>query len=212
MWIILSQSSPNNSDDCVSVQVNITTNAPAIARAMKRAAGRVALGTKDPDIADAFRQVNAIILGFERRRFETLSRSGGNSEWPDLALSTKLRRLTKTKTQRTRYNRAANKGGFKSRAAYLRSIVGSQKFAILVDTANLRNSLSGQAADSINELLPMGGRVGTRVKYAAAHQYGLGRVPKRRIIVPPPPDVIQRCVNAVARGINRAMDRELGRQ
>lgn len=205
----------------MSLSVNIATNAPAVAKLLEHAFAGVAVGTQDPDLAIAFKRVGARILGFERRRFLTLSRSGGTGEWPDLAVSTKVRRLTKTQTQRQKVNQGLQdardkralkgKAGKLTRLEYLNRIAKGRKLPILVDTAILFNSLSGGTPDSINDLLPDGIRLGTRVKYAKYHQdpETPGRPPRRRIIVAPDAPTLASCAADIEAGLTRMLSRRM---
>lgn len=191
----------------MSVAVDITTNAPAVAAHLEHALRVIAEGTRNPDIAVAFKRVGARMLGFQRRRFLTFSRSGGNAEWPDLAISTKIRRLSKTKTQRKKLDTRAKKEKKASRAALLREIAASVKLPILVDTSTLLNSLSTGATGNIDQMLPDGVRVGSRVKYAAFHDDPPqpGRPPRRRIIAPPDTSTLDAMRSDVETGVMRAV-------
>lgn len=150
-----------------------------------------------PEVAAAMNQVAQRFLTDMRRRFEQNSRGAGF--WPDLAPVTKLRRLTKTKAQRTKLDRQARKEG-KTRAQILEAAVSAVRLPILVDTGILRNSLT------ILNRTPRSVSIGTQIEYARYHQSGI-RVPKRAIVVEPSEEVIVQAQNDVARGISRYLAR-----
>lgn len=169
----------------VNVQVDLS-DLRGLSRAITRGS---------PEMSTALQQSGQRVLTFTRRRFEANSRSGGNSEWPDLAPSTKIRRLSKTKAQRAKTARQAKQKGT-TRRAVLEAAARSIKLQILVDTGILRSSLS------ILEIGPRNIRIGTAVNYARRHQFGEG-VPVRQIVVPPSAETELAIAGDVGRAITR---------
>lgn len=132
-------------------------------------------------------------LGFIRRRF--LGASMGDGTWPDLALSTKIKRLRARKksagklrsTLRTLDQHVRVSGAVRLDTAVQIMAAEGTSFAILRDTSTLFNSLTLGNADSIEIAEPTSITVGTAVKYAKHHQSPTRprRPPQRLIFVDP---------------------------
>jgi hypothetical protein len=146
--------------------------------------------TSSGPLRDGFNAASAVYLGFTRQRFNKFSKGGG--DWPDLALSTKVARLRKTKSGKRKYDKVKKVVRKDRRGAKRERVVGTlqlggSNFAILRDTSILFNSLTTGSPGNINEMLPNGVRVGTAIRYARHHQNPgrPGRPPQRKILVSP---------------------------
>jgi len=135
--------------------------------------------------APLFLKWAARYLSFAAERFDKFSKGGG--DWPPLKESTIRRR----RGQRTKKERAAS-----AKKKGLRA-------AILVDTGTLKAALSPsfEAPGQVKDLIPRGVRVGfggsakhgggvTIAELAKYHDSGMGRNPKREIIVQPSDKVL----------------------
>lgn len=134
-------------------------------------------------------------LGFTRRRYVSLSK--GSGEWPDLALSTKVSRMRSISPAGNKhagplmltYEKLLKKQqkGIKDHRVTRKELAAARHFDILRDTGALLNSLSTGAPGYLEESMPDGIRIGTRVRYARFHQSPSipGRPPMRRIMVEP---------------------------
>ena len=165
-----------------------------------------------------FKQASMRYLGFTRRRFVQLS--GGGGEWPDLAVSTKVRRMRKTSEAGNvhsgplmgkyaalykSYNKLAKvKGEPKVTQAKL---AASRHFDILRDSGLLLNSLSTGGPGFLEEALPNGIRVGTTVRYARFHQSPtrLGHPPVRAIFVAPDEGTLKAIQEILANAVASAV-------
>lgn len=140
-----------------------------------------------PLISDAVHQSGVIYLNDMRRRYVAAAR--GDGTWPDLAYSTKLARIRKRKTQKKRFESKVKKElkRGKSKKVAMQSTIEGMKFSILMDSANLFNSLSEGSAGNILDVKPFYVTAGTAVYYAKHHQKPKvpGRPPERKILVPP---------------------------
>jgi hypothetical protein len=175
-------------------------------------------------IQDGMKQAAARYLAFIRRRFDAASK--GDGTWPDLALSTKLARLRKTKAGQKKLAAAKKKAGryagmakrLGGESAAVRDVfkttlaqqVAMMKFSILRDTNTLFNSLTLGAPGSLEEVTHEGIRVGTAIEYAHEHQNPTvpGRPPQRLILVPPDPDTQRAMNDYIARGVARAIQQK----
>ena len=138
-------------------------------------------------IRDAFKQWEHRYKTFIQRRFKRNSRGGG--DWPPL--------------------KYARRRGRRDRAS------------ILIDTGTLFKAIDPAwqgSPGALSESIPYGVRVGyggphTHPKagisiadLAAIHDQGLGRVPKRQIIVPPDQSTITSMANDMQRALNKLAD------
>jgi len=132
-----------------------------------------------------FKQWGTRYLAFTRRRFVAFS--GGGGDWPDLAPSTKKARRGPTSRKKVRRRKGA--------ATTTRG--SGRKFAILRDTGTLLAALDVGAPGNRFDRLPDGIEVGfggpsrhpkgkaTIADIARFHNQGAGKLPQRKIIVPP---------------------------
>lgn len=160
-------------------------------------------GGDDPNLRAGLKQAGLRYLGFIRRRF--LAAARGDGTWPDLALSTKLRRIAKNGAVLARYNRALHASG-----GDMHATVASMRFEILRDTGLLFNSLSTGSPGNVTEESPLQIRVGTAVRYAIYHQDGGPRLPQRKIIVEPDDPTLVSIGNDLTRGVRRAIEANFG--
>lgn len=151
-----------------------------------------------------FRRAAARYLGFIRRRFVNASR--GDGTWPDLALSTKLKRLRRQ--HRGRFSRFVKKQEGKNRAAQMMALANSSKFAILRDTSTLFGALTEGNLGNEIDYGKDGVVIGVNVRYARFHQDPaiLGRPPKREILVQPDKQTEEQMAIELANGILAAYD------
>ena len=167
----------------MSVRVNI--------RPLERLADKIRRGSGP--LREVYLQWAVRYRAYAHRRFGRLSRGGG--DWPPLAESTKRRR------------RKARRGH-----------KGPRSFATHIDTGTLRGALDPNIENpgSLRRLLRKGVRVGygggarhpkakrlTIAKLAEIHHKGLGRVPRRRIIVKPDANTVQRMKRDLNRGLRK---------
>jgi hypothetical protein len=167
------------------------------------------VSAKTGPMRDAYVQAAARYLTFIRRRFNELSRSGGSSEWPDLALSTKVARLRARKGSRAKLKRMVKAIPTRRK---LDKAVGSlelsgTRFSILRDTSVLFNSLTQGSPGNVSEPMDDGIRVGTIVNYATYHQNPTtpGRPPQRKILVPPDAATMEAIKRALRAGLTKAL-------
>ncbi len=123
------------------------------------------------EVADAVR--NSIV-----RSFESMSSPDGRP-WAPLALSTRLQRLRKYKGRHFRNGRGTGIGALN---AYGRAALNG-RFEILRNTSNLMNSIGDSAKGGYLHITADEVVVGTKLPYAAIHNFGgqAGRGRKVRI-------------------------------
>lgn len=148
-------------------------------------------GAGHPAIRAALKQWGARYRGFAQRRFDKFSKGGG--DWPPLAASTL----------------AGRRKGSNKKAKI--------KAAILRDTGTLFAALNPSfgAPGAIEQTTKFGIVVGyggpgrypqggaTIADIANFHQTGAGHLPVRRIIVPPPSDVIAGMISDMERALQK---------
>jgi hypothetical protein len=149
-------------------------------------------------LRDVYIQWAGRYQSFVRLRFAKESRGGGS--WPNLAESTKKARARRRKRARGRQQSSP------------------RRFAILRDTDTLYNALDPgmHYPGSLRRLLRDGVRVGygggarhpsstrlTIARLAEIHHLGLGRVPKRKIIVKPDRKTYLGMIADLNRGLKR---------
>lgn len=159
-------------------------------------------------VHDALKQWAARYRSAMQERFDKFSKGGGN--WAALAPSTIEGR------------RHGKGGGFKrgKRAAARAKATGGGGVSILRDTGTLFNTLDPQftrAPGQLEERVPYGIRVGfggpakhpkgkaTIVDIAVFHQFGMGRNPKREILIEPPANVLQLMVGDMERALKKVI-------
>lgn len=167
---------------------------------------RLDLRLKKPtgQMASAMKSASTIYMGFIRRRF--VNESKGQMDWPDLAPSTKLGRMRKTKRgkaalarNRKKLNKA-NVTGALTVSQRTDALLAGQHFDILRDTGLMLNSLSDGSPGFVREDVDYGIYVGTADKKAKFHQKGGPHLPKREIIVLPDDNTLNMMTKVLAPG------------
>ncbi len=167
---------------------------PIDASALLSALGRLADVGQSPEAKEGLRDAASAYMESMAGRY--VANSGGGGEWPPLAPATILARSRRIDHQRTPTARRLSQGG---------------RFPILIDRGRLYASMTRGNAGYVEEETSGGGNVGvtvgTSVPYAAAHQSGGGRLPRRAVLVEPDPQALetirQKLADAVARAVER---------
>jgi hypothetical protein len=162
-------------------------------RKLKKFRNELDKGSSSPHILRVLKQWAARYRGFVQRRFDKFSKGGGN--WPPLAESTK---------------RGRRKGTNKK---------AKVDFAILRDTGTLFAALNpsfSNAPGAIEKPTSFGVIVGyggpgryasggraTVADIASFHNAGVGRLPKRQIIVPPDAATTQGMISDMERALGK---------
>jgi hypothetical protein len=157
------------------MQIAAVPDTSPFSRFTGRLAADLAAPLRDPAVRGGAVEAVEVYLGGMRRRFA--SASHGDGTWPDLAPSTKLKRL---RDAGLRYKR--EKGV--TRLDRLRFAAGVP-LPILYVTGNLYSSLVPGEAGNVFDVLSDRIRAGSAVPYARYHQQGGGRLPRRSILVDP---------------------------
>lgn len=167
--------------------------------------------TAQGPVAEAFESWGTIYRAAMKKRFLRLSRGNGGGEWPPLAEST-IRQRRHGKRGRYKRGRGAMRRAKRS---------GGGQVSILWDTGTLVSTLDpvfhgrGQIQKVIRGGLKVGiggpevhpsGRL-TIGKIAQYHQQGLGRLPQRKILVPPDRQTTDRFAKLLDLAIRRAKSR-----
>ena len=177
-----------------------------------------------PPFNDTFTQMGAIYSAFVRRRYDRYSKGGG--DWAPLAESTIRGRRKAARGRGGKGGGSAGGRGARSslgrvtrgkRAGALRGISG-RAVTILRDTGTLFNATTIGAVGNKFERVPYGVVYGfsdaprkarkgavTFARLAAWHQAGVGRLPRRAILVEPDAPTQARLVAAVRAGVRRAI-------
>jgi hypothetical protein len=182
----------------MAITITIKVNNKRWLKLQQQLRAAEASGTGTGPIADMYKQWGKRYLAQVKRRFATLSRSGGGGEWPPLKMSTLLRRrigggsgggtigkaITKTNArfQKTAHSKAANdilRGLYQqlavaqTRKSYQRIYGALASAAILRNTGLLFNAIDVGATGNLFKLEPGGILVGFA---GAAHGTGKANI------------------------------------
>lgn len=167
-------------------------------------------GVGNGPIRKAIKQWAVRYRAFVQERFDAFSKGGG--DWPPLAASTIRRRRKGKKIRMTTMSGQSDR--FQVRTA-----------SILRDTGTLFQALEPvfkHKPGALELRIPFGVRVGyggparhpggkaTIADIARFHQEGKGKLPKRRIIVDPPPHLVQLMAGDMERALAQANRRATG--
>jgi len=163
--------------------------------------------TGGQELTRVFKQWGVIYSAYVRRRFVENSRGGGG--WPDLAESTKRGRARR---------KAASKQVKREGGKLVIMQPTGRKFAILRNTGVLYNALSPGVSGNLTEIKrdgvvfgfqdqPHGGDKATIRDIATWHDLGMGRNPKREILVAPDAATKERLLARLGNGFKMAAKR-----